>query len=81
MPSKMDRDSVAMRAAAAWCRMAQKEGGGIPMMSNISVEEVGDKTYVTWRESGALVGCFRVRNDGKLKRLRRPPTAIAAGAA
>lgn len=47
-----------------------------PMMCDIALEELNGLHYVTWRESGALVGVFRVRNDGKLKALRRFPAEL-----
>jgi hypothetical protein len=64
------------RAAAAWARAAARTGGGIPMVPDLAVEELDGLRYVTWRESGALVACFRVRNDGKLKALRRIPAEL-----
>lgn len=74
--AKNDTNDLTMRAAAAWIRWARANGGGVPTLDAISVEEVGGKTYVTWRERGEFIDCFRVRNDGKLKRLVRPPSEI-----
>ena len=39
--------------------------------------EVGDKLYVTLTSGKVRVAVFRVRNDGKLKRLVRPPRELA----
>jgi hypothetical protein len=78
--TKSTINDVTIRAAAAFVRSARKNGGGIPMLSDLRVEESGGRSYVTWRESGALVGCYRIRTDGKLKHLVRPPRQLADAA-
>jgi hypothetical protein len=65
-------EDLTRRAFAAWFR-----SGGIDQPSRWSgVEEHGGKNYVVLRNANGVMAVYRVRNDGKLKRLVRWPTAL-----
>lgn len=52
------------------------ETGGNEMPGEPRVQKLGGKRYVTLWRRGKLLACYRVRNDGKLKRLVRLPDGI-----
>jgi hypothetical protein len=69
----LDEGELARRALAAYYRSggtAQPTGGG-------NVTEHGGKTYVVLSNVRGTLAVYRVRNDGILKRLRRPPRDLA----
>lgn len=67
-----DEDDLLRRAYAAWYR-----AGGMDIPSSFSgVEAAGGKWYVVLRSGTRLMRVYRVRNDGKLKALRRPPAEL-----
>jgi hypothetical protein len=60
------------RAFAAWFR-----SGAIDQPANTSGVRVHDgKNYVVLQNANGILAVYRVRNDGKLKRLRRWPKAV-----
>jgi len=69
----MDSEEKLMsRAMAAYFRF-----GGIDQPSNSSsVEEISGKWYVILRNINGILSVYRVRNDDKLKRLKRWPKDI-----
>jgi hypothetical protein len=73
-----NEDDLKRRAFAGYWRFARP---GEPVASlddtRADVVEVGDKLYVTLTSGKVRVAVFRVRNDGKLKRLVRPPRELA----
>lgn len=67
----MALDELTRRALAAYF-----ESGGGELPSVTDVVKVGGKRYVTLKRSGRLLAAYRVRNDGKLKRLVRLPEGL-----
>jgi len=71
-------DDLKRRAFAGYWRFARP---GEPVASlddtRADVLEVGGKLYVTLTSGKVRVAVFRVRNDGKLKRLVRPPRELS----
>lgn len=49
---------------------------GEPLPTSAKLETHNDLRYVVLRKAGVLLACYRVRNDGKLKRLVRLPDGI-----
>lgn len=70
----MPKSDLERRAFAAYFRSGGTEQ---PSATISGVEEHDGKTYVVLRNVSGLLACYRVRNDGKLKLLRRVPRAIA----
>jgi hypothetical protein len=52
------------------------ESGGDEMPGEPRVQKVRGKRYVSLWRRGKLLACYRVRNDGKLKRLVRVPEGL-----
>ena len=73
-----DDDDVLRRAFAAHFR-AVGPAGGIPMQPSArasAVEWLDGKPYVVLRSGPDVLRVYRVRNDGKLKALRRWPAEL-----
>lgn len=69
-----DKSDLLRRAMSAWLR-----SGGIDQPANTSsVAEHGGKSYVVLTNVNGILGVYRVRNDGMLKRLKRWPSEVAA---
>jgi hypothetical protein len=69
--SDMPLEELQRRALSAYF-----DGGGDEMPSEPRVHKIKGKRYVTlWRRS-KMLACYRVRNDGKLKRLVRTPEGL-----
>jgi hypothetical protein len=67
------QDDLTRRAFAAWFR-----AGAIDQPANSSGVRMHDgKQYVVLENARGTMAVYRVRNDGKLKRLRRWPTEVA----
>ena len=71
----VDEDDLVRRAMAAYFRLGTHSP--IPGAGVSCVEILNDKAYVVLAngqgEYDDILACYRVRNDGKLKRLRRIP--------
>lgn len=67
----IDKDALTRRALAAYFR----SGGGEQPVS-FGVERHGKLNYVALRSKKGLLACYRVRNDGLLKRLKRLPAGV-----
>ena len=68
-----DERDLSRRALAAYFRSGgttQPSGGGI-------VQDYGGKLYVVLSNVRETLAVYRVRNDGMLRRLRRPPRNLA----
>jgi len=52
------------------------ETGGDEMPGEPRVHRIKGKRYVSLWRKGKLLACYRVRNDGKLKRLVRMPEGL-----
>jgi len=66
-----DKHALTRRALAAYFR---SRGSGQPM--SFEVERHSKLNYVILRSRKALLACYRIRNDGVLKRLKRLPSGI-----
>jgi hypothetical protein len=65
------------RALAAYWRSGRPgEQLDPPSATGVALEEADGHLYVTIASSNRLRACYRVRNDGKLKYLRRVPVAL-----
>lgn len=67
----MPIEEIARRALAAYF---ESDGDELPTSTN--VQKLAGKRYVTLKRAGRLLACYRVRNDGKLKRLVRLPEGL-----
>lgn len=61
------------RALAGWYR----SGGTGP--ANARVGEFEGRRYVVVERDGVILAVYRVRYDGRLRRMRRPPAEITEG--
>lgn len=69
-------EELTRRAFAAYFR--DRKEPGAPMPSDRSgVQEHDGKLYVTLVNVNGTLAVYRVRNDGMLKGLKRPPREIA----
>jgi len=75
--TKQEEDDLKRRAFAGYWKYAR---AGQPHASfdetEAAVHEIGGKLYVTLTSGKVRVAVFRVRNDGKLKRLVRVPLEL-----
>ena len=69
----LDERDLARRALAAYFR----SGGTAQPMGGGDVTEYDGKLYVLLTNVRGTLAVYRVRNDGMLKRLRRPPRNLA----
>lgn len=67
----MALDELARRALCAYF-----ETGGGEMPAAPKHQRIRGKRYVTLWKGSRLLACYRVRNDGKLKRLVRLPEGL-----
>lgn len=73
---KASKEDLIRRALSAWFRT-----GGTDQPSAASgVAEHGGKQYVVLNNVAGVLAVYRVRNDGVLKRLARPPAVLMAQA-
>lgn len=49
---------------------------GEPLPTSARIETHEGLRYVVLRRNGSVLACYRVRNDGKLKRLVRLPVGL-----
>jgi hypothetical protein len=72
--STREEDALKWRAVAAWVKYDQ------PRVSfddtHAAVVEINGRVYVTLTYGKRLLAAFRVRADGQLKRMRRPPREL-----
>ncbi len=73
--SKRDEDALKWRAVAAWVKYDQPR---VPFESTrVALVEIEDgRVYVTITSGRRLLAVFRLRTDGQLKRMRRPPREL-----
>jgi hypothetical protein len=77
-----DPDELKRRALAGYWRFAKPgEQLAPPESTRAEVTKVGGLLYVTLTSGTDVLAVFRVRNDGKLKRLVRPPRQLRGGEA
>lgn len=65
--------------AACWRSGRPGEQLDPPSANGVALEEADGHLYVTIANANRLLACDRVRNDGKLKYLRRVPVALKKG--
>jgi hypothetical protein len=76
-----DEDDLKRRALAGYWRFAKPgEQLAAPDATRADVIKIGGLLYVTLTSGGTVLVVFRVRNDGKLKRLVRIPKELRGGA-
>lgn len=69
-----DENELKRRALAGYWRFAKPgEQLAAPDATRADVTEIAGLLYVTLTSGEDVLAVFRVRNDGKLKRLVRPP--------
>ena len=69
----VDKDDIFRRAMAAHFRSGGTEQ---PSGSSSGVEKIGGKWYAVLRNVRGIMAVYRVRNDGKLKKLIRFPAGL-----
>jgi hypothetical protein len=69
-------ESVPLEELQRRALSAYFETGGDEMPSEPRVQKLRGKRYVSLWRRGKLLACYRVRNDGKLKRLVRVPEGL-----
>lgn len=67
----MALDEITRRALAAYF-----ETGGESLPASARVQRLKGKQYAVLRKGERVLAVYRVRNDGKLKRLVRPPDGL-----
>jgi hypothetical protein len=72
----VSEEELMARATRAYFAAAREGSALIPSRSSSGVEECGGKRYCVLRNVDGVLACYRVRNDGMLKRLRRWPKDI-----
>lgn len=73
----MNLDDLTARAFSAYFRTAAADGApDQPSAAESGIETHDGLTYVVLRNVRGVLACYRVRNDGKLKRLVRVPAAL-----
>ncbi len=68
-----DKGALMRRAMAAHFRFG---GTDQPSVTSSAVERHAGKWYAVLRNTRGIIGVYRVRNDGKLKKLVRPPAGL-----
>lgn len=68
---EMSLDELTRRALSAYF-----DGDGDEMPTKPEVRKIKGKRYVMLWRGPRLLACYRVRNDGKLKRLVRLPNGL-----
>lgn len=64
-------DDVQRRALVAYAKT-----DGDPLPSSVTTRTIDKLQYVVLKKGSTLLACYRVRNDGKLKRLVRLPDRL-----
>ena len=72
----MYKDDVPLEDLQRRALTAYFESGGDEMPSEPRVHKIKGKRYVSLWRRGQMLACYRVRNDGKLKRLVRAPEGL-----
>ena len=75
--SKREENEIKWRALGAFIRFARPgELRASVDDARVSLVDVRGKFYVTLTSGKRQLAVFRVRNDGQLKRMRRPPREL-----
>jgi len=70
---QLDDPAIVRRALAAWYSTDETEAPGHPDPAASHHVRLHGHEYVVLRDGYSLLAVYRLRNDGKLKRLRRWP--------
>ena len=73
--SKQEEEAIKWRAAAALVKYAGPPRASFDDAKAVIVE-VDDRWYVKLMSGGKTLGVYRVRADGQLKWMRRPPREL-----
>jgi len=78
MISDYDSNDLRRRALAAYYRAETREPGIVPTqpVGNGDVVELEGRRYVVLNHTEGVLAVYRVRNDGQLRKMRRPPKEI-----
>lgn len=76
---QLDDPAVMRRGFAAWYSTGEAQAPGHPSPAASHHVRVAGHEYVVLRDSDSLLAVYRLRNDGKLKRLRRWPAELTVG--
>ena len=71
----MNNEKLLKRAFSAYFKLAE-EGFLQPSSIDSTVEDHNEKTYVVLRNTSGILAVYRLRNNGLLRRLKRPPKTI-----
>jgi hypothetical protein len=69
--NEMSLDEASKRALAAYYA-----SGGDALPTSVNIQKIKGLSYAVLRRGSAVVACYRVRNDGKLKRMIRLPVGL-----
>lgn len=69
-------DSMPLDEAVRRALSAYFASGGDELPSAATLQKLRGKRYALLRRAGRILACYRVRNDGKLKRMIRLPKGI-----
>ncbi len=73
---RLDDPAIVRRALAAWYGTDETEAPGHPDPAASHHVRLAGHEYVVLRDVNSLLAIYRLRNDGKLKRLRRWPREL-----
>ena len=78
MISDYDSNDLRRRALAAYYRAETREPGIVPQQpaGNGDVVEHEGRRYVVLNHVEGILAVYRVRNDGQLRKMRRPPKEL-----
>lgn len=68
---EMSLDDASKRALAAFYA-----SGGEELPTSVKVQKLKGLSYAVLRRGSKVLACYRVRNDGKLKRMIRLPVGL-----
>lgn len=73
---QLDDPAIVRRAFVAWYSADEAQAPGHPSPAASHHVRVAGHEYVALRDGHSLLAVYRLRNDGKLKRLRRWPREL-----
>jgi hypothetical protein len=73
---QLDDPAIMRRAFVAWYSADEAQAPGHPSPAVSHHVRVAGHEYVVLRAGRSLLAAYRLRNDGKLKRLRRWPREL-----
>jgi len=76
---QLDDPAIVRRAFVAWYSADEDQAPGHPSPAASHHVRLAGHEYVVLRDANSLLAVYRLRNDGKLKRLRRWPRELESG--